>query len=387
MAEQRYDSFERRAIWEAHGKRCAYCGQPLSFAELQIDHILPRALLKDDEQWDRIRGEQGLPAEFNLLGYENVQPSCRACNERKSAQPFPSGRTAIELGVARRTKGQIEALIKRFKKADQNDKLRFAIAGAIESGHLSEHEIALALSAARVNAGIFRLSATFQLFGDQPVGEISKADYERYLGVRLSLPSGMPDGLRLVSDDKSEVRVFTLREFQEARANGFYACSNFEMQVASQTFKQPLAILHILRTAKLAERSFIDEPRVGLADISLLPATLLFVTEDMTSDENFAGQRTRLKGKSIQDMVDAGEAKVTDLGSDVLAIEYDHGRTFMFEIMRADMDGDGVQDMLIHWGAGPVDGTYRSGSVVVLTRRSRDEWFSTVAVAGLRTAR
>ena len=106
MAEQRYDSFERRAIWEAHGKRCAYCGQPLSFAELQIDHILPRALLKDDEQWDRIRGEQGLPAEFNLLGYENVQPSCRACNERKSAQPFPSGRTAIELGVARRTKGQ-----------------------------------------------------------------------------------------------------------------------------------------------------------------------------------------------------------------------------------------------------------------------------------------
>jgi hypothetical protein len=86
-------------------------------------------------------------------------------------------------------------------------------------------------------------------------------------------------------------------------------------------------------------------------------------------------------------MVSAGEAKVTDLGSDVLAIEYDYGRTFMFEIMRADMDGDGVQDMLIHRGAGPVDGTYRTASVVVLTRRSRDEWFSTVAVGGLQAAR
>ena len=139
----------------------------------------------------------------------------------------------------------------------------------------------------------------------------------------------MADGLRLVSDDESEVRVFTLREFQEATANGFYALSSFEMNVANQLFKRSLAVLHILRTAKLAERSFIDKPRVGLADISLLPAILLFVTEDMTSDQNFAGQRMRLKGKSVQDMVSAGEAKVTDVGSDVLAIEYDHGRTFM----------------------------------------------------------
>jgi len=269
-------------------------------------------------------------------------------------------------------------LIERFRKADQKDKIRFAIAGAIGSGELSEQEIGVVISATRANAGIFRLTASFELFGDEPIGEISTADYDRHLDVRQTLPAGMEEGLRLVSDDKREVRVITLREFQEAEANGFYALSNVEMNVAYRSFARPLAVLDILRTARLAEVSFMDEPRIGLADISLLPAALLFVTEDMTSDPNFAGQRARLKGRSIQDLVSAGEASVTSVGSDLLAVEYDYGRTFMLEMMRADMNGDGIQDMLIHRGVGVIGGTYRSGSAMILTRLAQDEMFSTI---------
>jgi len=386
MAQQKFNFFERRAIWEAHGKRCAYCGDPLSFAQLEIDHILPEALLDDDELCNRILGEQGLSAEFSLHGYENLQPSCRRCNARKLAETFPAGRTAIELGVARRIRDQIEALIERFKKADQRDKLRFAIAAAIGSGELSEQEIGVVISAARVNTGIFRLSASFELFGDEPIGEISTADYERYLNARQALPAGMEEGLRLVSDEEREVRVITLREFQEAETNGFYALSNVEMQVAYRCFARPLAFLDILRTARLAERSFMDEPRFGLADISLVPAALLFVTEEMTSDPNFAGQRARLEGKSIQNLVSAGEASVTSVGSDLLAVEYDYGRTFMLEMMRADMNGDGIQDMLIHRGVGVIGGTYRSGSVMILTRLAQDEMFSTITADRLHAA-
>jgi hypothetical protein len=378
MAQQKFNFFERRAIWEAHGKRCAYCGDPLSFAQLEIDHILPEALLDDDELCTRILGEQGLSTEFSLHGYENIQPSCRRCNARKLAEPFPAGRTAIELGVARRMRDQVQALIERFRKADQKDKIRFAIAGAIGSGELSEQEIGVVISATRANAGIFRLTASFELFGDEPIGEISTADYDRHLDVRQTLPAGMEEGLRLVSDDKREVRVITLREFQEAEANGFYALSNVEMNVAYRSFARPLAVLDILRTARLAEVSFMDEPRIGLADISLLPAALLFVTEDMTSDPNFAGQRARLKGRSIQDLVSAGEASVTSVGSDLLAVEYDYGRTFMLEMMRADMNGDGIQDMLIHRGVGVIGGTYRSGSAMIITKLAQDEMFSTI---------
>ncbi|HXO91670.1 MAG TPA: hypothetical protein VN849_12865, partial [Stellaceae bacterium] len=58
----------------------------------------------------------------------------------------------------------------------------------------------------------------------------------------------------------------------------------------------------------------------------------------------------------------------------------------MFEIMRADVNGDGVQDMLIHWGAGPIDGTLRMGDVIVLTRRSQEEMFSIIKRAQGETA-
>jgi hypothetical protein len=78
------------------------------------------------------RRTESLPAGFSLLGYENLQPSCRRCNSRKRADPFLPGRIAIELGVAGRAKRQINDLIDDFKKADQRDKLRFAIAGALD---------------------------------------------------------------------------------------------------------------------------------------------------------------------------------------------------------------------------------------------------------------
>jgi len=386
MAEQKLNYFERRAIWEAHGKRCAYCGEPLSFSQLEIDHILPEALLGAPERWRLIREEQSLPAGFSLLGYENLQPSCRRCNSRKRADPFLPGRIAIELGVAGRAKRQINDLIDDFKKADQRDKLRFAIAGALGSGELSERDIHAIFSSARANEGIFRLSAPLHLFGDEPMGEISKGSYEQYLDQILSLSPEMHEGLRLVSDDDREVRARTVREYQQATGSGFYPLSNVEMQVATRMFERPLSILSILQTGSLAERSFMDDPRVGLADISLLPATLLFCTEDMTSDPNVGQKRASLEQKSIRDLISAGEAKITDVASDVLGVESDDCRTFMFEIMRADVNGDGVQDMVIHWGAKPIDGTLRMGSVTALTRRSHDEMFSEIVVGGEQTA-
>ena len=31
----------RLALWEAHGRKCAYTGEPVAWSELEIDHIIP----------------------------------------------------------------------------------------------------------------------------------------------------------------------------------------------------------------------------------------------------------------------------------------------------------------------------------------------------------
>ncbi|WP_179953979.1 HNH endonuclease [Denitrobaculum tricleocarpae] len=382
MAEQKFNYFERRALWEAHDKRCAYCRDPISFAEMEVDHVLPESLLNDEAEWAHVREEQGLLRDFSLRGYENLQPSCRACNSRKRAEVFPAGRTAIELGVTRKKKIIVEELVQRFRKADETDKLRFAIAGALGSGTISEEEVSETMAKARESSGVFRLSSVFKLFGDAPLRDISKSDYKHYLNTKISLPPEMENGLRLISQGGKEVYVTTLQEFQEAVDNSFYAYSNFEMSVEFQSFKRPLALLQTIKAAKVPEKSFIDNPRIGLSDISLLPATLLFLTEDMTNDPAFAGQREELKGRSIQDLVSSGDARVTRVGANSIGIDYDGGRTFMFELMRADVTGDGIQDMVIHWGAGVHGGTYGTASVLVLTRLTENEMFSVTRAKG-----
>jgi len=38
----------RAAIWQAHGRRCAYTGEQVSLADVEIDHIMPIATSQED---------------------------------------------------------------------------------------------------------------------------------------------------------------------------------------------------------------------------------------------------------------------------------------------------------------------------------------------------
>lgn len=387
MAIQKFSLYQRRAIWETHGKRCAYCRDPLDYADVEIDHILPESLLQNHVELEQMLVTQGLSSEFDIQGFENLAPSCRACNNRKSSITFSAGRLAIELGVAARLKPQVAERIEKLVGAEKLEKLRFALAAAVESGGLSELDVTNVVAVARANAGIFKLSSPQWLVGDDPLGELSIEDQSRYLGARVALPESMSTGLRLVNEENAETFVNTLFEYESAVVHGFYALTTFEMAVASNSFERPLAVLNILASARVANHSFIDSPRFGLADISLIPADILFVTEDMTSDPAFAGQRDALRGRSIQDLVTDGAVKIVGVGSDLCVLEYNGSRTLMFEILRADLNGDGIQDLLIHWSGGPMDGTYRTASVVALTRTSNDALFEPIYLPSVHTAR
>jgi uncharacterized protein (TIGR02646 family) len=63
----------RRALLDLSGGECAYCGLFVGNDHLQVDHILPKE-------------------EFPFLAYawENLLPSCDACNRRKKAYVPPS---------------------------------------------------------------------------------------------------------------------------------------------------------------------------------------------------------------------------------------------------------------------------------------------------------
>lgn len=71
---------ERLQVYEKCNGHCAYCGCELPLKDMQVDHIIPLALINDD------RSETFL----------NYLPACRSCNHYKSAMSLETFRRMIE---------------------------------------------------------------------------------------------------------------------------------------------------------------------------------------------------------------------------------------------------------------------------------------------------
>jgi hypothetical protein len=372
------DVFQRRAIWEAHGKRCAYCREPLLFKDLEVDHVIPRDAFTDPDKLQQIRLEQGLPDLFNPEGYENLSAACGACNRRKLAEMLAPGRLAIELALASKYAIQIQDRVRLLAEADQRDRVRLAINSALASGQVTPEEIEQLAANENLDARIFKLSPGAWIFENQPLGDLSAESYEANLDRPILLYNGAV-GLELTNGNGEKLTVSTFRQFEEAKRNEYFAESTWSMNMAYQYFIGPLDLLRILRASRYAEKSFVRNPYLGLSDLALLPATLLWVTEDMTSDAAFRGQRDQLRGLTIKDMLGRG-AQIDDVGSRLLAIHYDGGRTYLLELLRADVNGDEVEEIVLHRGCGPLGGTYRQASLVGLVRRSDTSMFEEITL-------
>ncbi len=71
---------ERLQVYEKCSGHCAYCGCELPLKDMQVDHIIPLALINDDKSET----------------FLNYLPACRSCNHYKSAMSLETFRRMIE---------------------------------------------------------------------------------------------------------------------------------------------------------------------------------------------------------------------------------------------------------------------------------------------------
>nr|DAQ85338.1 MAG TPA: RECOMBINATION ENDONUCLEASE VII [Caudoviricetes sp.] len=71
---------ERLQVYEKCNGHCAYCGCELPLKDMQVDHIIPLALINDDKSET----------------FLNYLPACRSCNHYKSAMSLETFRCMIE---------------------------------------------------------------------------------------------------------------------------------------------------------------------------------------------------------------------------------------------------------------------------------------------------
>lgn len=88
MSKYSFSSFERYAVFSAHGPKCYLKGCLVDMQSMQIDHIIPEHLLDAPQKLQVILKDFGLSAHFDLNSYENWLPSCGTCNLAKRGEVF-----------------------------------------------------------------------------------------------------------------------------------------------------------------------------------------------------------------------------------------------------------------------------------------------------------
>ena len=101
-------------------------------------------------------------------------------------------------------------------------------------------------------------------FGDGiEVKYIAQADIENF----RDLPIGE---LRLVRGEREEIYVRSCREYELALERGYHWDGYAR---AFTWFGQVCGLLNSLQTATIPQQSFISQPRVGVADLELIPSS------------------------------------------------------------------------------------------------------------------
>lgn len=226
MSSQRIGLDLRHAIWLTHNRRCAYCTEPLSFAEVDVDHVIPEALANKLELHE-VLARLNLPANFDLQSILNLVPAHRRCNLAKTSDIFNEANARFFLHRAEMAAPNIQKLVSSKKKRDSRDSILSSVGEAIRSGLILPMDLQESQPPDEL-----RLTKPL-LFADAPdesVETISPEEVELYLD-RPVMMGGNPVFAADFGDDSGvRMTVRTCREYRAALAAGFYARTTYDIK-------------------------------------------------------------------------------------------------------------------------------------------------------------
>ena len=140
----------------------------------------------------------------------------------------------------------------------------------------------------------------------------------------------------------------------------------------STWFRHQCGLLKALRAATTPQQSFISNPKVGVVDLKVLPVSFFPIIGEESANLEF------LDG-TYQSKVDAGVLVVENACQNSLRIREPEGMgQSLVEVVRADFNWDGIEDILLFEYCYATHGTFGYGGIRILTRKSIDRQFETV---------
>lgn len=211
---------------------------------------------------------------------------------------------------------------------------------------------------------IFHLRVPLRFADGREVKSITKSEIDGLRELRVSFGANVDiESVRLTNETDDEMKVRTCREYDAGLKRGYSPANNMQRKLAS-FFKYPCAVLKALEIASVAEESFITD--VGVANVELLPFTVFPVIGEYKSRQAFAKDLQT----TYQQKIEIGELVIRESTEHVLKIEYEGVVQSLREIVRADFNNDGLEDVLVSEGNWVIQGSFSDYGIIVLTRKS-----------------
>jgi len=183
--------------------------------------------------------------------------------------------------------------------------------------------------------------------------------------------------VKLVSDnDKYGESVVTCRRYNYLLNRGYYAPTGWDMKFASRLNKSCETLRYLLLAEK-ASKSYIKPLKWNRETLKYLPM-------DLTASASLLGEVADKNLKRIYDLKD--RVKVIkqegfNLENNVnICFEIDNSNGMCLESMaKADINQDGIEDLIVFMGVYAVEGSFSYGSVIILTRFSDNEMYQVIS--------
>ena len=375
MARKTFPTSKRAAIWQAHDCRCIYCTELVAFADLDVDHIIPEHLKEKPEQLSNLLKDYGL-GDFDIDGLLNLVPSHRRCNLQKKGQILQKSRALHFLSIAESRYDKACKIEFELKEQAKKDKFTVLLQIALDEERISREQLNSLVTRYNESQNIFEVLSAFPFVDSELKGFLSSTDidslYDRPILPRRYGLDKLNMG-RKTSDEEEKIEVRTCREWAEAVRDGYYTLTTYDIKEETY-FKRVYALVIALAKAKVPKFSFISEQRVSIANFDLLPVTLL---QALSGDDVEELQCFESEGIHISDLIEQGRVKVVSSSPLSLTLHYNYMGLYLNEILRADLNDDGVEDLLLGSYSWALEGTFGAGGTVALTRLGIDQPFTT----------
>lgn len=211
------------------------------------------------------------------------------------------------------------------------------------------------------------------LFAGHATVEISPDQAAMLRRSSIVQSNGSSAKFTLVAPDKSNLLVETIEQLREAEEKGYYAPTTFDMVMHSR-FELASNIISALLVAKESRESFL----APISNIELLPAKLLSLYINV-GDPIYNSKIPDYKSLTILEMSNDGLCTIDERTPTSVSITAGV-RCNLTELLRGDLDGDGIEDMLVWQGCRVLGGTMRWANSLALTRHGPLSLFSATSL-------